>query len=193
MPRPSRWDDVVAAAAKVFSEKGFGGSSLEDVASEVGMLKGSLYNYIASKEDLLFAVVRPHAEELLDQARSLASSDLPAPEKLRRIAQVHVGIIDRNLAYVSVYVQEIAGKGISAEWTEMDQEYVSLVEQMVRDGVEEGSFDASSDPRVVARSMIGAFNWMTRWYEPGGPTRVKAISAQLSDLFLAGLLNRRHG
>ncbi|HEY9563993.1 MAG TPA: helix-turn-helix domain-containing protein, partial [Nocardioides sp.] len=60
MPRPSRWDDVVSAAARVFSEKGFGGASLEDVANEVGMLKGSLYNYIKSKEDLLFAIVRPN-------------------------------------------------------------------------------------------------------------------------------------
>jgi AcrR family transcriptional regulator len=56
MPRPSRWNDVVDAAAKVFQEKGFAAASLEDIAVEVGMRKGSLYHYINSKEDLLFAV-----------------------------------------------------------------------------------------------------------------------------------------
>ncbi|MBC9734306.1 TetR/AcrR family transcriptional regulator [Nocardioides marmotae] len=191
MPRPSRWDDVVAAAARVFSEKGFGGASLEDVATEVGMLKGSLYNYIRSKEDLLFAVVRPDAEELLGRARELAGADLPASEKLRQITAVHVGIIDRHLPYVSVYVQEIAGKGISPEWAEMDREYISLVEQIIRDGVAEGVFDGRVEPRIAARAMIGSLNWLTRWYEPGGPARASEVAGQLSDFFLPGLLARR--
>lgn len=193
MPRPSRWDDVVAAAARVFSEKGFGGASLEDVANEVGMLKGSLYNYIRTKEDLLFAVVRPDAEELLGRARELAKTDLPASEKVRQITQVHVEVIDRHLPYVSVYVQEIAGKGLSPEWAAMDREYMSLVEQILRDGVEEGVFDAGVEPRVAARAMIGSLNWLTRWYEPGGPAKARAVAGQLSDFFLPGLLARRHG
>jgi AcrR family transcriptional regulator len=191
MPRPSRWDDVVAAAARVFSEKGFGGASLEDVANEVGMLKGSLYNYIKSKEDLLFAVVRPDAEELLTHARELHGKDLPASEKLRQIALVHVEIIDRHLEYVSVYVQEIAGKGISKEWTDMDREYMSLVEQVFVEGVESGDFDSALDTRVAARSLIGALNWMTRWYEPGDPAQARAIAMQLASVFLSGALTRR--
>lgn len=191
MPRPSRWDDVVAAAARVFSEKGFGGASLEDVATEVGMLKGSLYNYIKSKEDLLFAVVRPDAEELLTRARGLTQADLPASEKLRQIAGVHVEIIDRHLPYVSVYVQEIAGKGISQEWTEMDREYMALVEQIFSDGMAAGVFDAHLDPRIAARTLIGSLNWMTRWYEPGGPAHARAISGQVADVFLSGVLVRR--
>lgn len=182
---------MVAAAARVFSEKGFGGASLEDVANEVGMLKGSLYNYIKTKEDLLFAVVRPDAERLLGHARELVAKDLPASEKLRQIALVHVEIIDRHLPYVSVYVQEIAGKGISKEWTEMDREYVSLVERLFEEGVEAGTFDTALDVRVAARSLIGALNWMTRWYEPGDPAQARAIAAQLADVFLSGALARR--
>jgi AcrR family transcriptional regulator len=190
VPRPSRWNDVVAAAARVFSEKGFGGSSLEDVAAEVGMLKGSLYNYIETKEDLLFAVVRPDAEELLTHARELNRKDLPASEKLRQIALEHVMIIDRHLPYVSVYVQEIAGRGISKEWADMDREYMHLVEQVFVEGIDSGTFEASLDAKVAARSLIGALNWMTRWYEPGDPAQARAIAAQLSDVFLSGALAR---
>ena len=58
MPRPSRWPDIVEAAAHAFRERGFAATSLEDIATEVGIWKGSLYHYIDSKEDLLFAVVR---------------------------------------------------------------------------------------------------------------------------------------
>lgn len=156
MPRPSRWDDVVEAAARVFSERGFGGASLEDVAAEVGMLKGSLYNYIRSKEDLLFAVVRPDAEQLLARTRELSARDLPASEKLRQVALEHVDVIDRHLPYVSVYVQEIAGRGVSPEWTEMDREYISLLEGLFREGIETGLFDPGLDVKVAARAWVGA-------------------------------------
>jgi AcrR family transcriptional regulator len=193
VPRPSRWDDVVEAAARVFSEKGFGGASLEDVANEVGMLKGSLYNYIDSKEDLLFAVVRPDAEELLASARELTQVDLPASEKLRQIAGIHVGIINRHLPYVSVYVQEIAGKNVSQEWSEMDREYIGFVERIFAEGVMTGSFDAALDPRIAARSLIGALNWMTRWYQPGEPAQARAVAGQIADVFLSGVLVRRQG
>ncbi|MDP9821910.1 TetR/AcrR family transcriptional regulator [Nocardioides massiliensis] len=180
----------MAAAARVFSEKGFGGASLEDVANEVGMLKGSLYNYIKSKEDLLFAVVRPDADELLMKARRLSGTDLPASEKLRQIARVHVEIIDRKLPYVSVYVQEIAGRGISQEWTDMDREYMSLIEKAFMEGVEAGIFADDLDVRVATRCFIGSLNWMTRWYEPGDPVRARAVADQLADVFLAGALAR---
>lgn len=191
MPRPSRWDDVVEAAARVFSEKGFSGASLEDVASEVGMLKGSLYNYIDSKEDLLFAVVRPDAEELLSRARELTRLDLPASEKLRQVATIHVDIINRHLPYVSVYIQEIAGKSVSPEWTEMDRAYIGCVEQIFSEGVAASAFDAALDPHVAARALIGAFNWMTRWYQPGESAQARAVASQIADVFLSGVLVRR--
>ncbi|MCD9198939.1 hypothetical protein LT946_11735 [Aeromicrobium sp. zg-Y1379] len=155
------------------------------------MLKGSLYNYIKSKEDLLFAVVRPDAEELLTNARQLKVKDLPASEKLRQIVLVHVEIIDRHLPYVSVYVQEIAGRGISKEWADMDREYMHLVEQVFVEGAESGAFDRGLDAKMAARSLIGAMNWMTRWYEPGDPAQARAVAAQLSDVFLSGVLARR--
>lgn len=190
MPRPSRWEDVVAAAAKVFSEKGFGGSSLEDVAREVGMLKGSLYNYISSKEDLLFAVVTPPARRLLDQARQLSETDLPASEKLRRLTRTHVEIIHEYFPYVNVYVHEIVGRQVSEEWSEMDREYLRLLEGILAEGEKQGLFSPGLPRHVAALSLVGALNWMTRWYRPGDPAAAQAIADQITDVFLSGLLAR---
>jgi AcrR family transcriptional regulator len=78
--RPSRWTQIVDVAAELFREKGFVATSLEDIAREVGMYKGSLYHYIDSKEDLLFAVVREPAQQILDELRELAELDLPPAE-----------------------------------------------------------------------------------------------------------------
>ncbi|MDT0201691.1 TetR/AcrR family transcriptional regulator [Nocardioides sp. AE5] len=191
MPRPSRWDDVVEAAARVFSEKGFRGASLEDVAAEVGMLKGSLYNYIKNKEDLLFAIIRPSAEALLESARSLKGSDLPAAEKVRQIAQIHFDIIDRQLPYVTVYVQEIAGKEVAPEWTAMDREYLGLVTGFMAEGIDQGDFADHLEPRLAAKALIGSLNWATRWYKPTSPAHARATATQIADIFLAGMFVRR--
>ena len=94
--RPSRWNEIVDAAATLFREKGFVATSLEDIAREVGMYKGSLYHYIKSKEDLLFAVVREPADQILADVRELASQDLPPSEKIRRITRSHVRVSRRT-------------------------------------------------------------------------------------------------
>lgn len=187
MPRPSRWDDVVDAAARIFGEKGYAGASLEDVAEEVGMLKGSLYNYISSKEELLLAVVRSPANQLLSRAEAIRTSRVPASEKFRQIAENHVRTIDSHLDYVRVYVQEFAGRHEGGEWSELDRAYIKHIEAIILEGIEQGAFEPATDPRTAALALTGALNWMTRWYHPGSMVQAKAIANQMSDVFLAGL------
>lgn len=191
MPRPSRWTDVVAAAAKIFSQKGFSAASLEDIAAEVGMLKGSLYNYIDNKEDLLFAVVRAPATYLLSEVRGIAGSDLPPSEKIRRVTLVHADIIEDNLPYVQVYLQEIVGKGIAPEWAAMDREYLALLTGIFDEGRLSKTFDSAIDSHLAARMLVGSLNWMTRWYVPGERSVARAHASQMADLFLSGTLTRR--
>ena len=186
MPRPSRWPEVMAAAAKVFRAKGYHGATLEDVADEVGMLKGSLYNYISSKEELLFSVVRPPAEQLLTQARALLATDLPAPDKVVRLARVHAGVLAEHFVYASVYVHEVAGMGRYPEWAAMDHEYVQLVRTVLGRGVDEGSLRADLDLRTAPHVLIGSLNWLTRWWDPEGPVGAEEMADRISGLFLDG-------
>lgn len=182
---------MVAAAAKVFRRRGFADASLEEIADEVGLWKGSLYNYIASKEDLLEAVVRPPAEELLASVRELAATDLPPAEKLRRVTRAHVAVLERTYDFAAVYLHEVAGRGLGEEWAAMDREYVAAVESMVAEGLADGSFAPGAAPRVVAMTLVGALNWLTRWWHPEGPLPPAAIADQVADVVLAGLLARR--
>lgn len=191
MPRPSRWDDVVAASAKVFRRRGFEGASLDEIAEELGMWKGSLYNYIKTKEDLLEAVVRRPAEDLLQSMRELAATDLPPSERLRRMTRAHVEVLEHTYDFAAVYLHEVAGRGLGPEWTRMDHEYRTVVQQVVADGVADGSFSRSTDPHVATMALIGALNWLTRWWDPAGPLSAAAIADQISNLVLAGLLSRR--
>jgi AcrR family transcriptional regulator len=178
---------VVAAAAKVFRERGYDGASVEDVADEVGMLKGSIYNYISTKEDLLLAVVRPPAERLLREMRDLEAAEGPAADKIRLMARSHARVIEDFLPYVAVYVHEIAGRQTSGEWVAMDREYVTLAERIVEAGIEADEFRSDVRPRIVALSLIGSLNWLTRWYQPDGRESALEVADQIADLCLRGL------
>lgn len=186
MPRPNRWPDVVAAAAKVFREKGFDGATVEDVAAEVGMLKGSLYNYISSKEDLLFAVVRPPADRLLELVRMLSAQEGPAVDRIRELIRAHVDVLHDFDPYATVYLHEIAGLDRFSEWSSMDREYVDLLTALIEAGVQERTLRELPAPRIAALSLLGSINWMTRWYRNDGPLTPDDVADQIVDLFLDG-------
>lgn len=174
----------------VFNERGYHATRLEDIAAALGMQKGSLYNYIESKEELLLAVVTPPATQLLDTLAALAESDLPASEKIRLVARSHAHILEEYLPYVSVYVHEMAGQSHSEKWREMDRSYVRHLSAIIEDGRQTGLFDASTDPVISAMALIGAMNWMTRWYVRGGTLSAEEITERIANTFLAGLLAR---
>lgn len=190
MPRPSRWGEVVDAAAKVFQEKGFAAASLEDIAVEVGMRKGSLYHYINSKEDLLFAVVSEPAARILDTLQQVSTLDLPPSEKLRHAALTHAKVLDETFVYASVYLREIAGNQRFADWSARDREYRRLMTSIVADGMERGDFSPVVSPGTATLAFIGALNWMTHWYRPGGALPAAVIADQICTTFLNGMIAR---
>ena len=193
VPRPNRWDDVVAAAAKVFRQRGFADASVEEIALEVGMLKGSLYNYVSSKEELLAIIARPPAEALLARLREVVDTDLPATELLRQVARTHVAVLEETFDFAAVYLHEVAGRALGEEWVAMDHEYTSLLEAIVRRGVDEGSLRSDLDVHVVAMAFVGALNWLTRWWHPEGRLAGAVIAEQVADMVLAGTVPRRRG
>lgn len=186
MPRPSRWPEVVAAAGKVFREKGYSAATLEEIAAEVGMLKGSLYNYVSSKEELLFAVVRPPAERLLEQVRRLAEETDPAPQRLQRLAEIHVQVLGEYFVYASVYISDVAGLGRFPVWAAMDREYVDLTRSLIVEGVREGTLSPHLDVTTAPHVLIGSLNWMTRWWDPAGPVPAQEMARRISGVFLDG-------
>jgi AcrR family transcriptional regulator len=181
---------VIATAASVFESKGYDGASLEDIAQAVGITKGTLYHYIGSKEELLFAVVQPPAERLLQEVRQLADEDLPASERIRRITHTHAGIVRDFGTYVAVYLNEVAGKAEYRDWAEKDREYINTVEHIIEKGIADGDFSPHVDPHVATMTLIGALNWLLRWYDPSGPRTVHQLADEIADVVLGGLLTR---
>jgi len=154
--REERWDEIVHAAASIFYEKGYEGTSLQDIAGAVGLLKGSIYYYIKTKEDLLYEIVVRSQDiwrSTLHEGDGLAES--PAPARLREFILRWSQLKEREREWGIVAEREFMrlSPGYLSEVIAGRREFSGFVEGIVQQGVTDGDFDQSLDI-TLATSMI---------------------------------------
>ena len=142
-------DEIVAAAAKVFRDKGYHAATVRDIAEEVGILKGSLYHHFESKEALLYLVVKEPIAQMHRTIAAIAEADLTATEKLRRAIAAHLEAFDRHYPHLFVYLRE--RESVKRRFREMigfsPKDYERCWQQIIREGVERASFAPTSTSR----------------------------------------------
>ena len=106
-PPRERAEEVYAAALRLFNEKGYHATSMQDIAAAVGLYKGSLYHYIGGKEDLLVQVFERAMGSLLSDIESIAADrSICACQQLRQVLQAHVKAVAANREALTVYLHE---------------------------------------------------------------------------------------
>jgi AcrR family transcriptional regulator len=183
---------VYEAALRLFREKGYHATSMQDIAAAVGLYKGSLYHYIGSKEDLLVQVFERALGTLLEDVERIAADGSLAPSaQLRQIVIAHVAAVAQNLDALTVYFHEfraLADESLATVRAQRER-YTRGVAEIVRRGVRLGEF-AAPDVDIATLGLIGMCNWMCQWYRPGGRLDSSQIAAYFADLVLGGLCVR---
>jgi AcrR family transcriptional regulator len=186
--RGARRADLVRAAARLFSERGYHGTSMQHLADALGLLRGSLYAHIGSKEDLLFDVVDEGAERFLARGRA-ALDAATAAERLRRFLVVHVETAIEHLDAGTVFLNE--WRYLSDERRAIVQakrdEYEAMLTSIIETGIESGEFRADADVRFAVLLVLSAGNWVYEWYRPGGPLGPTQIGERFAELIITGL------
>jgi len=188
VPSPRR-AELVDAAARLFSVRGYHGTSMQHLGQALGLQRGSLYAHIGSKEDLLFDVVDGGADRFLAMARRAASSGEPAAMRLRALLMGHVDIAAQHLDAATVFLNEwrYLSPTSRAQIQAKRDTYENLVRGIISDGIESGEFSPGVDVAMAGRLVLSAGNWVYTWYRPDGPMSAGAIGMELSDLILDGL------
>jgi AcrR family transcriptional regulator len=185
-----RWDEVVAVAADVFSERGYRAATLRDVASKLGMLKGSLYYYIESKEDLLFEVLkRAHLRGLEFVAESEPDLARDPSERLERLIQRYMrgtAGLPSALIVSEADLRHLHGPR-RAEIISIRNQIAQVPIGIITAGVRDGSFDPSVDPYVVTATLFRVLNSTISWHRPGRTPDWETITAWYVRLFVGGL------
>ena len=187
-----RRSEVLAAATRVFHEKGYEASSIQDVADELGILKGSLYYYIDSKEDLLFAIIEEVHRSTMQRLERWLVVDGDTLVKLRLFLRWQVLTYCRDVEKVGVFLHDF--RSLSPEnqakiLAERDR-YDRVLRDLLRAGQDEGSVAQDLDPKLTAMAIFGMMNWISTWWQPDGPNTPEELADQLTDLALAGVARR---
>ncbi|MDQ3784775.1 MAG: TetR/AcrR family transcriptional regulator [Actinomycetota bacterium] len=188
LPTPRR-AELVEAATRLFSARGYHGTSMQHLGQALGLQRGSLYAHIGSKEDLLFDVVDGGAERFLRMARVAASSGGPAAVRLRKLMVGHVTTAAHHLDAATVFLNEwrYLSPTRQAQIQSKRDLYEGVVRGIISDGIASGEFRPGVDVAMAGRLVLSAGNWVYTWYRPDGALSAGAIGGELCDLILQGL------
>lgn len=191
--RRNRERDVTRAAIEVFYEKGYAAASVQDIADIVGVLKGSLYYYIASKEDLLSRIVEAvHAQSsaILDEVLAL---DIPAIERLHLYISRHLKWSLANVEEVTVFFRD--WRYLTGERLKLAEKrrrgYERVIRQLIVAAQQQGDIDPGVDPKYATFFILSAVNHAPDWYDQGGSDSATKVAAAYADLTVGALVGTR--
>lgn len=180
---PTRRDQILEEAARLFGRRGYHATSMRDIGQATGLLAGSLYAHISSKEDLLHRIVLEAAHTFIEGLEAIRAEDLTREERLRKAMRAHVAVVASNVDAAWVFHHE--WKALTGEHREevrrLRRRYERLWDEIVRD------LPGSADPRFARLLVLSAANWTYTWYRPDGPLSPDEVADRFTDLLLAGL------
>ncbi|MCF7700878.1 TetR/AcrR family transcriptional regulator [Loktanella sp. M215] len=159
---------VQDAALHLFARHGFAAVSMRQIAAEVGVQAGALYNYTADKQAMLFDLLRDHMMEL---ASALDAADLTGPPsaQLEAFTRFHIAfhLPRRDVVFLSYMELRNLSPDNYARIAALRRGYEDRLEAILRAGLQAGDF-ALTDPRVTTLALIALLTGITNWYDPGG-------------------------
>lgn len=172
---------ILEEAVKLFYERGFSGTTLDDIASKLGVTKPFIYTHFRSKVELLEAVCRPTIEMSHDAiARAAGEAGLPSQRLYKGIANFTKVILQRQ-ANIAVYFREekhLSEPGL-AEINVLRKRFDRVLSELLQEGVDAGEFRIA-DIRVAALAIGGMVSWAYTWYQPGGRLSFDEIAEKLA-------------
>lgn len=183
-PTKERRQAVIAAAVDLLHVRDYRAVTINDIAAATKMVKGSLYYYIGSKEDLLYEIalgVHSLVVQNLEYCSGIPGSPL---DRIRIFAERHVRINTDNSARAAIFYRD--SKYLSRTRLQKIVQLRDRCEQFLRglihDGQQSGSVCPDLDPRLTSRALFGLMNSVLMWYRPDGPLTSEQVAAAFADL-----------
>lgn len=188
--KESKTEEVYAIAARLFATKGYHATRIQDIADELGMLKGSLYYYFDSKEDLLVRLVQSRLGEAHQVIRGIVEGEGDAAAKLQCAIQEHLRLYQQSAhIYALFYYENLSqiNEATAQIVHRLTYEYERLWHELVQTGVHEGSFRHDLDVAITVKAIMGMCNSTLLWYDPEGRLPIRSIAHHFSGLLLQGM------
>jgi AcrR family transcriptional regulator len=180
--------EILKSAAAAFRRRGYHGASVGEIADALHMTKGSLYYYFRNKEQILYFCHDYSLDILLDLLKEVEAESRSPEEKLRRLI----------VAFVHMIIDELHGTALTMDLTALSPRALRRIiakrdrfdrgiRRVLQEGMEAGAF-RRGDAKLQAFVILGAVNWIPRWFDPRGSATSEEIGQAFADYLLRGLL-----
>jgi AcrR family transcriptional regulator len=178
---------LLAVAVGVFNERGYDGTSMEDLARASGITKSSIYHHVRSKEQLLRLAVGRALDALFAVLDEEDARTGPAVRRLEAVVGRTVEVLIAELPYVTLLLR-VRGNTETERWAlERRREFDHRVAELAQQAVAAGDLRDDVDPRLATRLVFGMVNSVTEWYRPGGGEDAEAVARAVTALAFEGL------
>jgi TetR/AcrR family transcriptional regulator, cholesterol catabolism regulator len=187
--------EILRTAARLFQQRGYDATSMNDVAAALKLSKGGLYHHFQSKDEILFEIMN-HAmeitqERVLDPVRSIAGPE----ERLRALIRLHIEVVlsprDREIT-VMLHENHPLPPALRKRINTRKKEYIHFVESLIAEVQKEAHRTRAAkgvvSPRAAAFALLGMINWIYQWYKPEGDLQTHNLVPQFTDLVFGGIL-----
>jgi AcrR family transcriptional regulator len=183
-----REQQILQQALRLFSQTGYHGTSLQEIADELGITRPAFYYYFRSKDDLLWRLIGNLGDHLLEEVRPVVSEPLTPEEQLHKLLVAHMHTILGNPEAFKIYFTErnLVDPRRDRQLRRGEEQYIKLYEKVIAQGQSEGRF-REGDPHLLALIVTGLANSALRWFQPRRPLTPEAASELLADLAVASI------
>jgi TetR/AcrR family transcriptional regulator, cholesterol catabolism regulator len=206
MPREALVDsrqEILRTAARLFQQRGYDATSMNDVAASLKLSKGGLYHHFQSKDEILFEIMN-HAMEITEERVLAPVRTIADPEeRLRALIRLHMEIVlsprDREIT-VMLHENHPLPPALRKRINTRKKEYVHFVESLIAEVQKQTPAKSQRDvqrarpagsaitPRAAAFALLGMINWIYQWYKPEGELQANNLIPQFTDLVFGGIL-----
>jgi TetR/AcrR family transcriptional regulator, cholesterol catabolism regulator len=184
------YGEILDVAAKVFDERGYHESSVQDIADAAGLTKGGLYHHLSSKEATLFAINERYLRAGLAEVKAIAvREDVPVADRLRELVIAIASQHDTYYPDLRVTLREfdVLHDDFRNQLIGLRDEYEGVIRTVLETGIREGAI-VDEDPEVLLMFLFGALNWMCMWYRQDGSLKAADWGQHFSDLIARAVL-----
>lgn len=182
-------ETVLRRAIELFNRQGYDGTSMGDLAKDLGLTKSAIYHHVPSKEHLLSAALDEALDGLSAAVDSAAAAEpgTSASARLRTVVQESVTILIQHLPAVTLLLRVRGNSEIELAALKRRRAIDEKLAALVQSAVDEGALRSDIPPDLISRLLFGMVNSLIEWYRPGGPVDAEILATSIATLAFDGL------
>jgi AcrR family transcriptional regulator len=161
-------DSLLEVAVLVFNERGYDATSMDELATRLGVTKSAIYHHVPSKVELLRLALDRALDALFAVTEEPRATTGPAIERLEHVVRGSVRVLTEELPFVTLLLRGRGNSPVELAALQRRREFDRIVTDLVRGAEDEGDVRPDVDPAVTSRLLFGTVNSLTEWYRPDG-------------------------